>query len=75
MQKKSQIDKEVREMSLRFNQERGQFETELKRLRDLLEWKGREIEDLKSRNVSFENKATELLTKSGQNLKLEGKIS
>jgi hypothetical protein len=38
---RSQVDREMRELTARYNQERSQLEAEIKRLRDILEVKTR----------------------------------
>lgn len=45
VQRRSQLDREVREITLRFNAERSQLEGEIKRLKDFMDGKNREVEE------------------------------
>lgn len=59
---------------MRFNYEKAQLESEIKRLRDILEGKGREIDDFRMKISSYEARISELMSKTG-NVQLEARLS
>lgn len=49
VQRKSQLDKQVRDLTVRFNLERSQFEIELRRLKEALEARSHESEEWRNK--------------------------
>jgi hypothetical protein len=56
LQRRSQVEKEMREMSAKYNMDRVQLEGEIKRLREILEGKGREIDDWRAKVQVYETR-------------------
>ena len=48
-QRKSMIDREIREMTVRFQNERSGLESEIRKCRELLDNRGREIDDYREK--------------------------
>ena len=72
---RSQVDREMRELTARYNQERSQLEAEIKRLRDILEVKTRELDDWRSKASALETRVNDLQSKTGQNIQMENRIA
>jgi predicted DNA-binding protein YlxM (UPF0122 family) len=53
-QRKSMIDRDMREMAVRHQTERSNLENEIRKLRDCLEAKGKELEDARMRFGHYE---------------------
>ena len=73
-QRKSLIEREVREVTTRFQSERGNLEIELRRLRETLDGKNRETEDLKGKLNGLNIRIQELTFKTGNQVDLERRI-
>jgi hypothetical protein len=59
-QRKSMIDREIREVTIRFQNERAGLENEIRKARELLENRNREIADLKQKCQKYEISLMEL---------------
>jgi predicted nucleic acid-binding Zn-ribbon protein len=64
----------MRELHNRFQGERNQLEAEIRRLREAVESRGRENEDLKSKLNNLTYKLQELTVKSENKSELEAKV-
>lgn len=71
LQRKSQLDKEVRELTAKFNMERGQLEMEIRRLKEFIEGKNREGEELRVQVTRLDRQLQEMNTKTGHVRDLE----
>lgn len=65
LQRKSQLDKEVRELTAKFNMERGQLEMEIRRLKEFIEGKNREGEELRVQVTRLDRQLQEMNAKTG----------
>lgn len=74
VQRKSQLDKEVRDLANRFNLERSQMEIELRRLKEALEGKTRESEDWRQKVSRYELQLQEMNSKLGHAQVLEKRV-
>lgn len=74
-QKRSLVEREIREVSLRFQTDRNQLDLEIRRLRDNLEGRGRENEDLRGKINSLTGKLQELSIRSENKQELERRIN
>lgn len=54
------IDREIREMTIRFQNERSSLENEIRKSRELLDNRARELEDYKQRCQKYEITVMEL---------------
>lgn len=75
VQRRSQIDREMRELTARYNMERTQMEAEIRRLREMMEAKTRELDEWRSKASSLEIRINELIPKTGQNIQMESRIA
>lgn len=73
-QKRSQVERELRELHNRFQGERSQLELDIRRLRESLESRARENEDLKGKIGSLTLKIQELTARSENKTELEAKV-
>lgn len=74
-QRKSMLDREMRELTLRFQTERGNLENEIRKLRESLEYKNRELDDAKRRLKEFEVTILELRRHESTIRELESKLT
>lgn len=74
-QRKSLLEREIREVTNRFQSERSNFEVEIRRLRETVDGKHREGEDLKSKLNALNARIQELSFKTGNQAELERRIS
>ena len=73
-QRKTLIEREVREVTTRFQTERSNLEIELRRLKETLDGKNRETEDLRSKLNGVNVRIQELTFKTGNQADLERRI-
>lgn len=70
-QRRSQLDKQVRELTVKFNMERGQLEAEIKRLKDFIEARNRDSEELKVQITRLQQQLQEMASKTSHVRELE----
>ena len=69
------VEREIREVSSRFQSERSQLDIEIRRLRENLEGRGRENEDLRGKINNLTGKLQELSIRSENKQELERKVN
>lgn len=74
-QRKSMIDRELREMTVRFQNERSGLESEIRKARELLDNRTREVEDLRGQCQKYEITVMELRQSEGLLADYENKIA
>ena len=52
-QRKSVVDREIRELTIKFQTERGGLENEIRKLREALDYKNRELEEYRDKCQKF----------------------
>lgn len=73
--RKSMIDKEIRETVMKFNEERGAWEADLKRIRENYEKKSRELEISKQNNEKLQRAMMNFKTQDGKISEFETNIA
>jgi uncharacterized protein YukE len=74
-QRKSMIDREIREMSIRFQNERASLESEIRKLREMLNNRDADIENYKQRCQKYEIELMELRNNEHLVSELENKVA
>ena len=74
-QRKSMLDREMRELTIKFQAERGNLENEIRKLRESLEYKLREIDEHKQRSQKLEITIMELQRNEATINELESKLA
>ena len=74
-QRKSMLDREMRELTIKFQAERGNLENEIRKLRESLEYKMREIDEHKQRSQKLEITIMELQRNELTITELENKLT
>ena len=74
-QRKSMIDREIRELTLRFQTDRGNLENEIRKLREGIEYKNRELEEYRQRCQKYEITVMELKRSESAIDDLNGKVA
>jgi len=72
--RKSQMDREVREMTLKFNAQKAGFEAETKRLREVIELRAREIEDWNVQYSELEARFSQLRSLESKSQQQDNRI-
>lgn len=74
-QRKSMLDREMRELTLKFQAERGTLENEIRKLREALEYKQRDLDETKNRLQRSEMVVVEMRGNLTQLAEYENKIA
>ena len=73
-QRKSVVDREMRELTIRFQTERGTLENEIRKLREALDYKNREVDEYREKCQKFEISLIEAKRAEVAASEMEGKL-
>ena len=74
-QRKSMFDREIREITIRFQTERSTLENEIRKLREALEYKNRELEEGRGKLQRLEIQVLEMQSSLGQMTEYENQLA